>query len=103
MPLAKYQRIGHHKTVESFKAHINSLGIDLPCDDEILKAPESPLAQTSECQGFRIGNRFCIHPMEGWDGENDGNPSEYTLRRWNNFGLSGAKLIWGGRSRCSAP
>ena len=39
MPLAKYQRIGHHKTVESFKAHVNSLGIDLPCDEEILKAP----------------------------------------------------------------
>ena len=103
MPLAKYQRIGHHKTVESFKAHVNSLGIDLPCDDEILKAPESPLAQTSECQGFRIGNRFCIQPMEGWDGEIDGNPSEYTLRRWHNFGLSGAKLIWGGEAVAVRP
>lgn len=103
MPLAKYQRIGHHKTVESFKAHVNSLGIDLPCDDEILKAPESPLAQTRECQGFRIGNRFCIHPMEGWDGKTDGNPSEYTLRRWHNFGLSGAKLIWGGEAVAVRP
>ena len=98
MPPARYTRIGHHKTVASFKEHVASLGLDLPCDDEVLKAPESPLAQTSDCQGFTIGNRFCIHPMEGWDGETDGNPSENTLRRWHNFGLSGAKLIWGGEA-----
>ena len=98
MPLAKYQRIGHHKTVASFQEHVKSLGLDLPCDSDILTAPESPLAQPADCHGFRIGNRFCIHPMEGWDGEADGNPSQYTLRRWHNFGLSGAKLIWGGEA-----
>ncbi|MDP6041376.1 MAG: NADH:flavin oxidoreductase [Candidatus Latescibacteria bacterium] len=103
MPPAGYTRIGHHKTVESFKEHVASLNLDLPCDDEILKAPESPLAQTSDCQGFTIGNRFCIHPMEGWDGETDGNPTENTLRRWYNFGLSGAKLIWGGEAVAVRP
>jgi 2,4-dienoyl-CoA reductase-like NADH-dependent reductase (Old Yellow Enzyme family) len=39
-----------------------------------------------------------IHPMEGWDGEPDGRPSELTRRRWRNFGLSGAKWIWGGEA-----
>jgi NADPH2 dehydrogenase len=48
--------------------------------------------------GFKIGNRFCVHPMEGWDGNTDGSPSEFTIRRWSNFGLSGAKLIWGGEA-----
>ncbi len=44
------------------------------------------------------GNRWCIHPMEGWDANPDGSPSEHTLRRWRNFGLSGAKFIWGGEA-----
>ena len=33
--------------------------------------------------------------MEGWDGTPDGRPSEYTRRRWKNFAISGAKLLWG--------
>jgi 2,4-dienoyl-CoA reductase-like NADH-dependent reductase (Old Yellow Enzyme family) len=45
-----------------------------------------------------IGNRWTIHPMEGWDGTEDGLPTEYTLRRWQRFGESGAKLIWGGEA-----
>jgi 2,4-dienoyl-CoA reductase-like NADH-dependent reductase (Old Yellow Enzyme family) len=36
--------------------------------------------------------------MEGWDGTLDGKASEATVRRWRNFGLSGAKLIWGGEA-----
>ena len=46
----------------------------------------------------RIGNRLAVHPMEGWDGTADGNPSENTIRRWRRFGRSGAKLIWGGEA-----
>ena len=36
--------------------------------------------------------------MEGWDGTRDGEPSDLTRRRWRNFGISGAKLIWGGEA-----
>jgi len=36
--------------------------------------------------------------MEGWDGTDDGAPTENTKRRWLNFGRSGAKLIWGGEA-----
>jgi 2,4-dienoyl-CoA reductase-like NADH-dependent reductase (Old Yellow Enzyme family) len=36
--------------------------------------------------------------MEGWDGTSDGRPTDLTRRRWKNFGLSGAKLIWGGEA-----
>ena len=41
--------------------------------------------------------------MEGWDAHRDGSPSELTLRRWRNFGLSGAKLIWGGEAAAVQP
>ncbi len=51
----------------------------------------------------RVGNRWCIHPMEGWDANRDGSPSELTLRRWERFGLSGAKLIWGGEAAAVRP
>jgi len=36
--------------------------------------------------------------MEGWDGTRGGEPSDLTRRRWRNFGLSGAKLMWGGEA-----
>jgi len=48
--------------------------------------------------GKTVGNRFAVHPMEGWDGTLDGKPSDLVLRRWTHFGISGAKLIWGGEA-----
>ena len=36
--------------------------------------------------------------MEGWDGTTDGQPTEHTIRRWDHFGRSGCKLIWGGEA-----
>jgi 2,4-dienoyl-CoA reductase-like NADH-dependent reductase (Old Yellow Enzyme family) len=93
-----YPAIGGHKSLAEFKAHVSSLGLSIPCDDELLVGPTSPLAQPIELDNRRIGNRFCIHPMEGWDGTPDGKPSNATIRRWRNFGLSGAKLIWGGEA-----
>ena len=48
--------------------------------------------------GKTIGNRFAILPMEGWDGTLDGHPTELVRRRWQNFGRSGAKFIWGGEA-----
>jgi 2,4-dienoyl-CoA reductase-like NADH-dependent reductase (Old Yellow Enzyme family) len=93
-----YRKIGHLTDAAAFRAYARELGLDLPCDDSILTAPGSPLAQPGEIGGRRVGNRFCIHPMEGWDGTEDGRPSEYTTRRWMNFGRSGAKLIWGGEA-----
>jgi 2,4-dienoyl-CoA reductase-like NADH-dependent reductase (Old Yellow Enzyme family) len=45
-----------------------------------------------------VGNRFAVLPMEGWDAESDGRPSELVRRRWRRFGESGAKLVWGGEA-----
>ena len=70
--------------------------------NQVRTAPASPLAQPLEIpwQGGlrRVGNRFTVQPMEGWDGELDGRPSELTRRRWLRFGRSGAKLVWGGEA-----
>lgn len=100
MPIrpGQYKRVASLKTIEDFKAYLGELEVSLPLDDEILKADASPLAESINVGAFTIGNRFCIHPMEGWDGTEDGRPTEYVTRRWRNFGTSGAKLIWGGEA-----
>src|SRR4051812_5888806 len=56
------------------------------------------MAQTIDVGGFVVGNRWCVHPMEGWDGTTSGEPTEHTIRRWKHFGESGCKLIWGGEA-----
>jgi 2,4-dienoyl-CoA reductase-like NADH-dependent reductase (Old Yellow Enzyme family) len=91
-------RLGSVRDVAHFKEHLDALRLTIPCDLEILRGTESPLAQPIVREGLKIGNRFAIQPMEGWDGTSDGNPSEHTVRRWQRFGRSGAKLIWGGEA-----
>jgi 2,4-dienoyl-CoA reductase-like NADH-dependent reductase (Old Yellow Enzyme family) len=93
-----YRRLASLKDADQFAEYVSELGLLLGFDREVLVAPGSPLGQPYQSPGFRIGNRFCILPMEGWDGTEDGRPSELTTRRWRHFGESGAKLIWGGEA-----
>ena len=98
-----YPRIASFKTVADFRARLTALGLKIDCDEAIEAAPDSPMAQPMEVDGFRVGNRWMIHPMEGWDAEPDGQPSELVYRRWRNFGRSGAKWIWGGEAMAVVP
>jgi NADPH2 dehydrogenase len=102
-----YRRVASLKTAEAFRRHLAESGIALELDDEPQTGSSAPLAQPyllGEGQDARvIGNRFCILPMEGWDGTSDGHPSELTYRRWRHFGQSGAKLIWGGEAAAVRP
>jgi NADPH2 dehydrogenase len=96
--ITRYTRIATLKTPAAFATHLERHGIDLPFDDEVISGPEAPLAQPLSVHDRVIGNRFTVLPMEGWDTESDGKPSELTIRRWERFGRSGAKLIWGGEA-----
>ncbi len=94
-----YRKVAQLRSVEALRERCTELGIELPTVDTPLTAEQgSPLAAPWQSDTFCIGNRWCIHPMEGWDAQVDGNPTELTLRRWQNFGRSGAKLIWGGEA-----
>ena len=97
-PGLEIPRVASLRTVQHFQQHLQSLGLTIPCDQELTIGGASPLAQPLQKGEFKIGNRIAIHPMEGWDGTADGNPSESTIRRWRRFGQSGAKLIWGGEA-----
>lgn len=90
---AKMTRLG---TREKLEARLAELDIALPLDDAVLA--EGPLAKPLEVGRARIGNRFTVLPMEGWDATADGRPTELVERRWGRFGESGAKLIWGGEA-----
>jgi len=99
-------RIPTLKTVADFRNHIASLGIELPCEDAIATGSSSPLAQPIEqltINGKKIGNRYAIQPMEGWDGTTTGGITDDVLRRWHRFGESGAKLIYGGEAMAVRP
>jgi 2,4-dienoyl-CoA reductase-like NADH-dependent reductase (Old Yellow Enzyme family) len=99
-------RIPSLKTVGDFRNHVKSLGLELPCEDEIAPAATSPLARPVEnirINGKTIGNRFAVQPMEGWDGTTTGGVTEEVVRRWRRFGESGAKLIFGGEAMAVRP
>ena len=91
-------RLGTIKEPLRFREHVRSLGLEIPCDNEIRHGADSPLLAPLKTGDATIGNRIAIQPMEGWDGTLDGRPTEHTLRRWRRFGQSGAKLIWGGEA-----
>jgi 2,4-dienoyl-CoA reductase-like NADH-dependent reductase (Old Yellow Enzyme family) len=91
-------RLGSLKEAKDFLAHVRSLGVTIPFDTEIAHRRDSPLRSPLQCGGIKIGNRIAVQPMEGWDGTEDGNPTESTVRRWRRFGYSGAKFIWGGEA-----
>jgi NADPH2 dehydrogenase len=94
----QFPRIASFKSADSFRRHAETLGIDIPCDEAILKGAASPLSQpvaNIAINGKTIGNRFAVQPMEGWDGTTGGAMTEQVLRRWKRFGQSGAKLICG--------
>jgi len=99
-----YRRVASFKTAADLADYLAQSRIDLAFDPAVESGPGSPLAQPYRLpDGFTIGNRFCVLPMEGWDGTAEGGPTELTLRRWQRFGLSGAKLIFGGEAAAVRP
>jgi 2,4-dienoyl-CoA reductase-like NADH-dependent reductase (Old Yellow Enzyme family) len=93
-----YPRVASFKKPDEFRAYLAQIGADMPFEPVVESGPDAPLAQPLSTAVRTVGNRFAILPMEGWDGTEDGRPSELTLRRWTRFGASGAKLIWGGEA-----
>ena len=98
MKFGDHVKIKSLGSVSGFKDHLRLLGLDMPCDETLESGPDSVMSQALQIGPYRVGNRYAVHPMEGWDGHADGSPSEHTQRRWRHFGLSGAKLIWGGEA-----
>ena len=92
------RNIGAIKNAADLISYSNQIGVSLPFDEEVESGPGSPLAKPYALANRVIGNRFAMLPLEGWDSTVEGRPTELTRRRWQRFGLSGAKLIFGGEA-----
>ena len=104
--MTNFVRVPALKTAADFSAYVRSLGIELPCEESIETGPASPLAQPLdqvEINGKKIGNRYAVQPMEGWDGTTTGGITEDVVRRWQRFGETGAKLVFGGEAMAVRP
>jgi len=100
----RFPRVARFRSAEDLRTHLRALSAPIPLDDAILSAAAgSPLAEPIAISNRSVGNRWCIHPMEGWDATLDGLPTDILLRRWKHFGTSGAKLIWGGEAVAVVP
>lgn len=98
LPQPSYTHLGGLRDIESFRRYLTEHQINIPCDDKLISGSASPLAQPIDIDAVQVGNRIAAQPMEGWDGTAEGRPTEPTFRRWERFGASGAKLIWGGEA-----
>lgn len=91
-----YPQVRRLEDVAALRARLVELGTELPVADRV--DPHGALASLLERPGLTLANRFCILPMEGWDGTSDGRPTHLVRRRWSRFGSSGAALVWGGEA-----
>jgi 2,4-dienoyl-CoA reductase-like NADH-dependent reductase (Old Yellow Enzyme family) len=92
----KYTRVAQLKTALDLKNYLSVNNVKLDFDAELITGEASPFKKSITLKsGKKIGNALSILPMEGWDGTADGRPSDLTKHRWENFAISGAKLLWG--------
>lgn len=78
-----------YKTKEDLIQKAKTLGFDLPYSDDI-----TALFKSYQLEGFSIANRLVVQPMEGYDSENDGSPSELSKRRYLRYASGGSGIIW---------
>lgn len=91
--MTRLTQVKNLPTVDAFRSHVADLG--LPFDE----TPDvDALASPIEVAGKPSPNRFAVLPMEGWDGTDDGRPTDLVRRRWSRFGTGGAGLVWGGEA-----
>ena len=94
----RYPQVKKLSSPAELRDRLAELGLDLPVDDELdpAGALAQPLAIADGSAGtLEVPNRFAVLPMEGWDGTDDGRPTDLVRRRWGRFASSGCGLVWG--------
>ena len=76
-------------SVEDLKKLAGRLDLRVDASEDV-----SILAEPVELDGLVIPNCLAVHPMEGCDGDSEGNPGGLTFRRYERFAGGGAGLIW---------
>jgi 2,4-dienoyl-CoA reductase (NADPH2) len=92
--LRELMRVGQHERF-AFRSEAEllgksqKLGIDLPFSDNL-----SPFFERRTVASQTVPNRFAVQPMEGYDSESDGTPSERVFRRYERYARGGSGLVW---------
>ncbi|MBN8217651.1 MAG: NADH:flavin oxidoreductase [Spirochaetes bacterium] len=78
------------KTLADLDHLASKLAVSIPHQEDVSVLFESvPLPG-----GLTLPNRFVVHPMEGFDADPSGTPSELAFRRYRRYAEGGAALIW---------
>jgi 2,4-dienoyl-CoA reductase-like NADH-dependent reductase (Old Yellow Enzyme family) len=78
-----------YKTLEDLENELKRLSIPLP-----ISTNTKNLSEELRFNHIIVPNRLSIQPMEGFDANYDGSPSDLTFRRYKRYANGGASLIW---------
>lgn len=76
-------------TAGDFERTMTEAGFPFPVDEDV-----SVLSASIQVGDKIVPNRMCIQPLEGFDGNPDGTPSDLIFRRYRRYAEGGAGLIW---------
>ena len=96
--MPRFTQVKRLADIGAFRDYLEALDVEIPIDDEVDPTGllAAPMTITDGSTGTRFApNRWAVLPMEGWDAETDGRPSDLVRRRWGRFAASGAGLVWG--------
>jgi 2,4-dienoyl-CoA reductase (NADPH2) len=79
----------NYKSLDDLRKKVKILNLDIPIDLKV-----DSLKKPITLYHYKIANRLSIQPMEGFDADLDGKPSDLTFRRYFRYAKSGASLIW---------
>ncbi len=92
----RFAKMSSFKDEAGLRATLDALDIDLPFPTRAIDETFGGSIELRDGTAGtrRVGNRFAILPMEGWDGTRAGRPTDLVRRRWRRFGAGGAKIVW---------
>ena len=79
----------HIKDLDGLAREAASLGVSVPFQEDV-SILSTPLA----IGPLTAPNRFAAHPMEGFDSDENGAPSDLSFRRYRRYAEGGYGLIW---------
>lgn len=96
--MARYTQVKKLTDLPALRGHLAALGVEIPVDGTVdpTGVLAAPMTVSDGSAGTKfVPNRWAVLPMEGWDGDTDGRPTDLVRRRWGRFATSGAGLVWG--------
>lgn len=80
-----------YHSLDDLRAAIAEKNLQIPVSEDLSVLSEPVRLGSSDTV---LENRLIVHPMEGFDTEEDGTPTELTYRRYRRFASSGASMGW---------